>query len=128
MSIPKLKAFCSTGSAGTGKSHLLKMLVENAPDATYVTALTGIAAVNVGSDLELNKKTVTGISLDGFAYDLPRKIGQDLSRSLYILCYVSIIYSIILKHKINTWGIIKKQKKMFFCIFITFEDWRHNDP
>ena len=37
-----------TGSAGTGKSHLLKYLKENYLDSgLHITASTGIAAVNV---------------------------------------------------------------------------------
>jgi Mg-chelatase subunit ChlI len=37
-----------TGSAGTGKSHLLRVLVDALPaDATLVTAPTGIAATNL---------------------------------------------------------------------------------
>jgi len=38
-----------TGSAGTGKSHLLRYLKENYLDSgLHITASTGIAAVNVG--------------------------------------------------------------------------------
>ncbi len=39
-----------TGGAGTGKSTLLKHIIQILPkETTYVTAATGIAAVNIGA-------------------------------------------------------------------------------
>jgi len=43
------KSIFFTGCAGTGKSYLLKAIIASlSPNTTFVTALTGVAALNIG--------------------------------------------------------------------------------
>jgi ATP-dependent DNA helicase PIF1 len=76
------KSLFFTGSAGTGKSYLLRTIIkilesENPELKVYITASTGIAAVNIGGT------TVHSFAGIGLGQDTKEKLLKSVSSSLF---------------------------------------------
>eukprot|EP00033_Pygsuia_biforma_P003605 GCRY01003947.1.p1 GENE.GCRY01003947.1~~GCRY01003947.1.p1 ORF type:complete len:305 (-),score=34.52 GCRY01003947.1:296-1210(-) len=85
------KSVFFTGAAGTGKSFLLKRIVESLPaSSTFVTASTGIAAVNI-EGTTLHNFVGAGLCI-GPISELVGKIKKNrLTRKRWIQCRVLIV-------------------------------------
>jgi len=86
----KGKSIFFTGSAGTGKSTLLMRIIEILPQkTTFVTAATGMAAINIGG-MTIHKFAGIGLG-DGTNYELAMRALYSSSKHWWEIAKVLII-------------------------------------